>query len=89
MNAFLKFVLLPAFAPAAIVALYFTPVMVFGCVNRGLMALAVATVSTVAALVATIHYARDKRHGRPTAVWWLCAAGILVLPVALLFGPLG
>ena len=36
----LRHVALPAVAPAAIVGLYFTPVLLFGCVNRGLLALA-------------------------------------------------
>ena len=35
MNRYIKYIALPAVAPALIVGLYFTPVMVFGCVTRG------------------------------------------------------
>jgi len=37
--ALIRHIALPAVAPAAVTGLYFTPVAVFGCVNRGLMAL--------------------------------------------------
>ena len=40
-EAILRHVALPAVAPAAVIGLYFTPVLLFGCVNRGLLALAV------------------------------------------------
>lgn len=79
---------LPALGPAAIVGLYFTPVMIFGCVNRGLMAVAVAAISTIAAVITTRHAAR-RPSGDPARVWWLLSTGILLLPIALLAGPLG
>ena len=41
----------PALAPAALIGLSFTPVMLFGCVNRGLLALAIALGSAVGAFV--------------------------------------
>ncbi len=49
-EAILKHVALPAVAPAAVIGLYFTPVLLFGCVNRGLLALAVVLLSAGAAL---------------------------------------
>jgi hypothetical protein len=49
--ALIRHIALPAVAPTAVTALYFTPVAVCGCVNRGLMALSVVLLSTLAACV--------------------------------------
>ena len=87
-SALLRHVGLPALGPAAIVGLYFTPVMIFGCVNRGLMALGVTMISTVAAAMTT-RIAVRRPAGDPVRAWWLLTTGILLLPVALLAGPLG
>ncbi|MFH1740421.1 MAG: hypothetical protein ABIH23_15540 [bacterium] len=51
MSVFTKNILVPAIAPIAIVALYLTPVSLVGCVNRGLMALAVVFISLIAGIV--------------------------------------
>jgi hypothetical protein len=88
-NAVVKHIVLPAAAPIAIVGLYFTPVLVFGCVNRGLLAVAVVLVSAVAACVTTGKGVRAKAQGLPTANWWLLSTLILVMPIALVLGPLG
>ena len=48
MSAFDRHILIPAIAPIAVVALYLTPVSLVGCVNRGLMALAVVFLSLFA-----------------------------------------
>ena len=89
MNRVLSHALLPAFAPTAIVALYFTPVEVFGCVGRGLMAVGVAMLSAVAAVV-TVGIGIGKRaRGDDSASWWLLSTCILTLPLVLLLGPLG
>ena len=84
----LQHVALPALAPASIVGLYFTPVMVFGCVNRGLMAIAVVLVSAVAAVITTAIGTRIRIRDRATSDAWLLSTLILLLPIALLFGPL-
>ena len=89
MNAVVKHIALPAAAPLAIVGLYFTPVLLFGCVNRGLLAVAVVLVSAVAACVTTGKGVRAKAQGLPTANWWLLSTLILVIPIALVLGPLG
>ncbi len=72
--ALIRHIALPAVAPAAVTGLYFTPVAVFGCVNRGLMALSVVLLSA--------------RHD-PSVDWWLLTTLILLLPIALIVGPLG
>jgi hypothetical protein len=84
----LRHVALPALAPLAVIGLYFTPVLLFGCVNRGLLALAVVLVSAVAAFVAIGKGFRARAQGRPSA-WWIISAAILTLPLALILGPLG
>ena len=89
MNIYVKHIVLPAVAPATIVALYFTPVMVFGCAKRGLVALSIALISTIFAFV-TIgfgFFAQKRRD--PISRWWILSAIIFMLPLALLVGPLG
>ena len=88
MNMFLRHVALPAAAPAAVVGLYFTPVLLFGCVNRGLMALAVVLVSAVAAFSTIAMGFRARAQGRPSGRW-IVSALILTLPLVLVLGPLG
>ena len=89
MNAVVKHIALPVAAPLAIVGLYFTPVLLFGCVNRGLLAVAIVLVSAIAACVTTGKGVRARTQGLPSANWWLLSTLILVLPIALVLGPFG
>ena len=84
----LRHVAFPAVAPAAIVGLYFTPVLLFGCVNRGLLALAVVLLSAVAAFITVAIGFREQARGRASA-WWLITTVILTTPLVLVLGPLG
>jgi hypothetical protein len=84
-----RHVFVPAAAPLAVTGLYFTPVSLFGCVNRGLLAMAVVLISALAACVTTAKGARARRQGRASANWWLLSTLILVTPVVLVLGPLG
>jgi hypothetical protein len=84
-----RHIALPAVAPAAVIGLYFTPVLLFGCVNRGLMAVTVVLISGIAACVTTGIGVRARAQGRSSANWWLVSTLILVAPIALLLGPLG
>ena len=88
MSTLLKHAALPAIAPAAIVGLYFTPVLLFGCVNRGLLALAVVLLSAAAAFVTIGIGFRERARGR-SSVRWLVSAIILTTPLVLVLGPLG
>lgn len=88
-NAFVRHVVVPAVAPATIVGLYFTPVMLFGCVNRGLMALTVVLVSAVAAFATAGIAIRARARNDQASSWWLLSALILLLPIVLVLGPLG
>jgi hypothetical protein len=89
MNPLIGHIFLPAIAPAAVIGLYFTPVEAFGCVNRGLMALAVVLVSTVAAFITVGIGLRMRALNPASSNWWLVSTLILVLPIALVLGPLG
>jgi hypothetical protein len=89
MNIVVKHVVLPALAPAAVVGLYFTPVLLFGCVNRGWMALAVVLASAVAACVTAGIALQTKTRGQPSSSWWMISTLILTLPIVLVLGPLG
>ena len=84
----LRHIALPALAPLALVALYFTPLTVIGCRDRGLLALGVVTAATVAALVCAAVAVRARARDGGGA-WWILSTAILALPAALLLGPLG
>ena len=89
MTRILEHVALPALAPAAIVALYFTPVSaVGGCATRGLIAAGVALASAGAAFVALGLAVRAGR-GTHASLWWILSGLIFTVPLALLVGPLG
>jgi hypothetical protein len=88
-KAAVKHIALPAAAPVAVVGLYFTPVLVFGCVNRGLLAVAIVLASAIAACVTPGKGVRARAQGLPSANWWLLSTLILVMPIALVLGPLG
>ena len=87
-NPFVKHVALPGLAPAALIGLYFTPVLLFGCVNRGLLAVGVALLSAIAAFVTVGIALRLRVQGKPAGLWILSTL-ILTSPLALLLGPLG
>lgn len=89
MRPVVKYVLLPCLGPLAIVGLYYTPVSVIGCVNRGLLALAVVFFSLIAGIVVGILGIRAKRRGEPGTHWRLVAMLILTVPALLVLGPLG
>jgi hypothetical protein len=85
-----RHLLLPLLAPAVLIAIYFTPKELFGCANRGLMALGVVLFATVGAVVATWKGVSARRAGEIEAAnWWLLTTVIFLSPALLLFGPLG
>lgn len=87
---FLRHLILPSVAPAALVWLYFTPKSVFGCANRGYMAVAVVFLALVSAVATGTAGMTAKRRGESEAArWWLVTTLILISPLVLLAGPLG
>jgi len=84
-----RYVFLPAVAPGAIAGLYFTPVSLFGCANRGLLAIGVAALALLTAFVLTFRAVRLRRKGARDSGWLILSAVILITPALLLIGPLG
>ena len=85
-----RHLILPLIAPATLICLYFTPKSVFGCANRGYIALAVVFLAMVAAVPTAMKGAAAKRRGASDeANGWLVSTLILLSPAVLLAGPLG
>lgn len=89
MHRLVRHVLLPLLAPVAIVGLYFTPVTMIGCANRGLAAFGVALLALLGGTAAAMMALRSSRRLDPEWQWWALSSLILALPAALLLGPLG
>ena len=89
MNTFIRHIVVPSIAPVAVIGLYFTPVGVFGCELRGLMALIVVLVSAVAALVTAGIGLRVRSQTGTVSPWWVGSTLILIVPLLLVLGPLG
>jgi len=89
MSLFTRHILIPAIAPLAVVGLYFTPVSLIGCANRGLIALAVVFISLVAGITTGVLGLRARARNGAASGWWIASTCILVLPVLLVLGPLG
>ncbi len=86
----IRHLFLPLVAPAALIWLYLTPKSVFGCANRGYMALAVVSLALVAAVCTALKgIAARKRGENEAANRWTVTTLILVSPLLLLVGPLG
>jgi hypothetical protein len=88
-HAFLWHVAVPLLGTIALVGLYFTPVNVIGCANRGMAAIAVVIASAVAALVTGWLASQAARREDPSAGWWLVSTVVLLLPIVVLIWPLG
>ena len=85
----IRHLILPSIAPAGLIWLYFTPKTVFGCANRGYLALAVVFLAMIAAIATTMKGAAARRRGENEAAnWWTVTTLILVSPLVLLVGPL-
>jgi hypothetical protein len=84
----LKHVLLPGCAILMVVGLYFAPVSVVGCANRGLAAILVVTLSLVLGVGAATKALRLRSNCGKDSNWWALSALILAIPALLVFGPL-
>lgn len=89
LSLLLRHVALPAVAPLALVALYFTPLTAVGCAERGLLALAVTAAATVVAFGCIVMAFRARAQGDDRSSWWMLSTAILALSLALLLGPFG
>jgi hypothetical protein len=78
-------VILPTIMPVLFFVVASTPVEVLGCLVRGLIALAIAFISGLAALGAANIGAKGGPKGRvrydENSIWWVVSTLILVIPV--------
>jgi hypothetical protein len=63
-----RHILLPAFAPVLFLVVATTPVDVLGCLNRGLLAVAIAFLSVLAGLGSAIAGVRGRMRGEVLAI---------------------
>ena len=84
-----KHIGIPALTPLAVIGLYFTPVSLLGCANRGLMAVAVVLISLLAGIGAAVWALRLRARDNTESHWWIASAAILAVPAVLVLGPLG
>jgi hypothetical protein len=76
-----RHIIIPAIMPILFLITASTPVEILGCRTRGLIALAIALVSGLAALGTAMIGARRRMKGAEDSVWWLGSTLILVVPV--------
>ena len=88
MHRAVKHILLPAIAPAAVVGLYFTPVALIGCANRGLLALGVVFASLITGIAVGLIGIKERRRDPRSRWWWIASLAILAAPALLVLGPL-
>ncbi len=60
----------------------FTPVDLFGCRTRGLLALSVALLSGLAGIATGLVGLRKRIRREPGSAWWMISTVILTVPVA-------
>jgi hypothetical protein len=76
-----RHILFPLFMTAAFFGVAFTPVALLGCRNRGLIAFAIALVSGILSISASIRAIRGRIKGEQDAVWWIVTALLMAVPV--------
>jgi len=81
MNPLISYILITAIMPVLFFLIALSPVEVFGCRTRGLLALLIAFASGIAALVTTIKGARERAQVDSNARWWMISTLVLVIPV--------
>ena len=80
----LRHVAWPALPTLLLLALYATPVRMFGCAPRGWMGLVVVLGAALCAFVTIFLGARCRRSGDPRAAWWMLSTLLLVTPALIL-----
>lgn len=84
MNRVTWYIFVPALMSLAFFIIATTPVEVFGCRTRGLLALLIAFASGLGALGAAIAGLRGRMRGQVNALWWAVSSLILAIPVVAL-----
>lgn len=84
MKKIIYHIILPAIMPVLFSMIAATPVEVFGCRTRGLIALIISLVSGLASLGAAIMAIKGRIRGETSSVWWIASSLVLVVPVIAL-----
>ena len=80
MNNFTRYIVIPALAPILFFSVAATPVELFGCRTRGLLALVIALVAVLAGLVTAIMAVKSRVRRDQAATWWILSSLILAIP---------
>lgn len=72
--------LVPTLLPIMFFIVAATPVEVFGCRLRGLLAVAIALAGGLLGLATVIKGLTDRIRNRPGSGWWMLTTLILALP---------
>jgi len=83
-NKLFYHVLVPALAPLLFYSIAWSPLHVFGCRGRGLLALAIVFISLIGAIGAAIKALRSRQRGGDMVRWWIYSSIILALPMLAL-----
>ena len=75
---------LPTLLSSAMIGLWFTPVAVFGCANRGWLAVGVAVLGMLGSASAMALALRARHTDLGRSWWWMASALGLLLPAVLL-----
>ena len=75
---------LPTLLSLAMIGLWFTPKVVFGCANRGWLAVGVAVLGMAGSVVSMALAVRAMPTDRRRSWWWMASALALLLPAILL-----
>lgn len=84
MKRILYHVALPALVCLVFFEVVRSPVSLFGCANRGLLATAIALSSGVGAMVSIIRCKNEMKTDPEAARWWLMTTLILAVPLVAL-----
>ena len=76
--------MMPLISPGMLTVLYFTPKEVFGCRNRGYMALVLIGISMTYAAYSLIRAIQLKKQKDEEHLWWLITAAVLIVPLPFL-----
>jgi len=79
-----RHILLPAVMPLAFIIVASIPVEAIGCRSRGILALAIAFTSALAALATSLVALRMRFRGRAGSDRWVVSTLILAIPVVAL-----
>lgn len=76
-----KHIIIPGLLSAAFFAVAFSPVAVFGCRLRGILALSISLVSGLAGIGTAATGLKKRIQRDPDSLWWMLTTALLTIPV--------